>query len=193
MKYCYKCKEEIPDIKVLECPACGGQSFVHDKKMFELDRRIHSQAAPPIQEDEPAAEQSARLVVENQTSKVPVDSDNFKDILERLTSTEEQIQLLLADSIAAQNRTTRAANRTTHAVRAFVRFLFIQLSAITLAAFLWNFAASGVDPIVCQQSGEKCSPIAGLQIIAVIIWIAGVFWSSSAGWSELQKSEVTER
>lgn len=50
-----------------------------------------------------------------------------------------RIESLLEESI-------RASNRTTHAVRAFVRFLFIQLVAITLAGFVVAFA-NIVDPV----------------------------------------------
>jgi len=96
-----------------------------------------------------------------------------------LPSIGGDIQLLIA-----------AQNRTTHSVRAFVRFLFIQLSATSAAVVLWNFASAQVDPIACAQNGEHCSPIGALQTLAVIVWIIGVVWSSSAGWSELQKSEI---
>lgn len=55
-----------------------------------------------------------------------------------------------------------AQNRTTHSVRAFVRFLFIQLSATSAAVVLWNFASAQVDPVACAQYGEHCSPIGAL-------------------------------
>ena len=70
------------------------------------------------------------------------------------------------------NNLIQAQNRTTHAVRAFVRFLFIQLTGITLAAFLWLWE------------------ISFLQYLAVVVWIVSVFWSSYAGWKELDKSGI---
>jgi len=73
----------------------------------------------------------------------------------------------------------RAQNRTTHAVRAFVRFLFIQLSGITFAVLLWNLSLADED--------EN----AFLQFLAVVVWIVAVIWSSKAGWEELEKSAVT--
>jgi hypothetical protein len=73
----------------------------------------------------------------------------------------------LEDLVAAQNRTT-------HAVRAFVRFLFIQLSATTMAVFIYTFSSSNVF----------------LRIIAIVVWLGGVAISSSAGWSELEASNL---
>ena len=73
----------------------------------------------------------------------------------------------------------QASNRTTHAVRAFVRFLFIQLVAITLAGFL--IAVGGLFP----EAGG-----AFFFVLGFLVWIIGVFVSSSAGWSELALSDV---
>lgn len=71
-----------------------------------------------------------------------------------------------------------AADRTTYAVRAFVRFLFIQLSAITIASLVFVISAAASFP--------------GGQTVAAIIIIVGVVMSSTAGWSELQKSVIPE-
>ena len=69
-----------------------------------------------------------------------------------------------------------AQDRTTHAIRAVVRFLFIQLSAITLAIIVATFGASIENEFII--------------FVAVIIYIVGVIWSSNAGWSELEKSNL---
>ena len=84
----------------------------------------------------------------------------------------------------------RAQNRTTHAVRAFVRFLFIQLSGITLAVFLWNLSLLFVDEEACFQSGDKCSGNIFLQSLAGIVWVVAVILSSREGWDELNKSNI---
>lgn len=69
-----------------------------------------------------------------------------------------------------------ASNRTTHAVRAIVRFLFIQLAASTVAvAFIVLGSLS--------QSG-------GFSLIGFLLLFAGIVWASIAGWSELEKSRV---
>jgi len=78
----------------------------------------------------------------------------------------------------------QAQNRTTHAVRAFVRFLFIQLSALTLATFLFF--------ISFQLVNEEGAPNTFLLLMGGVIWIIGLVWSSSAGWSELEKSNIKE-
>ena len=84
----------------------------------------------------------------------------------------------------------RAQNRTTHAVRAFVSFLFIQLSGITVAVFLWNISLLFVDEEACFQSGENCSGNIFLQSLAGIVWIVAVILSSREGWDELNKSNI---
>jgi hypothetical protein len=71
----------------------------------------------------------------------------------------------------------RAQNRTTHAVRAFVRFLFIQLTGLTIVYFLWNlFVESDGNPFIA--------------FLVLAVWLGTVIWSSVAGWDELRKSNV---
>jgi hypothetical protein len=84
-----------------------------------------------------------------------------------------RIESLLEESI-------RASNRTTHAVRAFVRFLFIQLVAITISGFVIAFA-NLVDPV---------EPPVILLVFAGAIWVGGVIFSSIEGWAEVAKSNV---
>ena len=72
----------------------------------------------------------------------------------------------------------RSTGKTTHAVRAFVRFLFIQLSATTLA---------GVLIYLGSVSGNELRD--GLIWLGGITYLVGLVWSSSAGWSELRQSE----
>lgn len=98
---------------------------------------------------------------------------------------KENLEDLLKQSIAAQNRTT-------HAVRAFVRFLFIQLSFTTLAGFVFGISNSSVDPARCYAYGESCNNFVGI-FFALMIWFVGLAVSSYVGWSELRKSEVPAR
>ena len=100
-----------------------------------------------------------------------------------MADNNSKIEALLEQSIQAQNRTT-------HAVRAFVRFLFIQLSATTLAVVIYNMANSSVNLGRCAAYGEDCQPNLFGLILAALIWIVGVIWSSNAGWSELSKSDL---
>ena len=90
---------------------------------------------------------------------------------------KESVEELLKQSIAASDRTTAASDRTTRAVRAFVRFLFIQLVAITIAIFLNTVATLDYQ-----------NPIIALQLVAFLVWLVGLIWSSYAGWSELELS-----
>lgn len=83
-----------------------------------------------------------------------------------------------------------AQNRTTHAVRAFVRFLFIQLSATTAAVTLWNIGDAFINQQECINNDINCSGNGFFYFIAGVVLIGGVVWSSAAGWEELGKSEV---
>lgn len=91
---------------------------------------------------------------------------------------KESLEELLKQVIQASDRTTLASNRTTRAVRAFVRFLFIQLTAITIALFINILANLGDE-----------GPIFVFQIMAFLVWMVGLIWSSIAGWSELHLSD----
>lgn len=90
-------------------------------------------------------------------------------------------QDLLVEVIAANNRTTRA-------VRAFVRFLFIQLTATTTAVFVWNLGNGLQDASRCLVG--VCPPSQPALFLAGLIWLVGVIWSSIAGWTELSYSEI---
>jgi hypothetical protein len=81
---------------------------------------------------------------------------------------DEAVAGLLQEGIDAQNRTT-------HAVRAFVRFFFIQLVAVTIASPLLYFGTN-LDAL-------------GLVLIALVVLVVGIVWSSYAGWTELGLSD----
>ena len=78
-----------------------------------------------------------------------------------------------------------ASNRTTHAVRALVLFLFIQLVGITIAFVLNSVATANYDPVRCAVSGNGCEPLVGLQVVAFLVWLGAVIWSSNVGWNEI--------
>ena len=103
--------------------------------------------------------------------------NNEESLHERLAS----IEILAIEQIAASNRTTRA-------VRAFVRFLFIQLVAATLALLILFAGDVFRDTSECTLG--VCGPNTMAQILAGLVWIVGIIWSSSAGWTELSQSEI---
>lgn len=78
------------------------------------------------------------------------------------------------DMLDALNRIEAATNRTTYAVRAFVRFLFIQLSATTIGSMCAAAAAGLGWP--------------WLAVIGGVITTGGLFWAGFAGRAELRKS-----
>lgn len=80
----------------------------------------------------------------------------------------------------------QATDRTTRAVRAFVRFLFIQLAAVTLAVVVFQLGIITQDPSECAFG--ICQPNGFTTSVAALIWIGGVIWSSNAGWGELELS-----
>lgn len=71
-------------------------------------------------------------------------------------------------------RIEKASNRTTYAVRAFVRFLFIQLSATTIGSMLAAVAAATGLP--------------WLGVLGGLVTAGGLFWAGIAGRAELKKS-----
>jgi hypothetical protein len=84
----------------------------------------------------------------------------------------------------------RASNRSTHAIRALVRFIFIQLSFITLAYILNSFANAFIDPEQCARYGDSCSPNGFFSFLSFVAIIAGIIISSRVGWAELKQSDV---
>lgn len=96
-------------------------------------------------------------------------------------SSEKDIAELLQENI-------QASNRTTHAIRAFVRFLFIQLAFYTAAFVLWQIALQFPDQDNCGVLG--CEPHFAWSLLVGALVITGVFVSSRAGWSELALSNV---
>jgi hypothetical protein len=86
-----------------------------------------------------------------------------------------------------------ASNRTTHAVRALVLFLFIQLTGITIALVLNSIATANYDPVRCASSGSNCEPMVWLQVVAFLVWVCAVIWSSSVGWTEIGLSRPVVR
>ena len=80
----------------------------------------------------------------------------------------EEISSLLRQSIAASNRTTRA-------VRAFVRFIFIQFFTGLAVAVPWALGLA---------LGE-----AWLLVVAFLVALVGLIWASTVGFDELSKSD----
>jgi hypothetical protein len=81
-----------------------------------------------------------------------------------------------------------ASNRTTHAVRALVRFLFIQLAFLTAAFVLWQIGLAFPDEDNCTAFG--CEPNGFVSFLVLGLIITGVVLSSKAGWDELELSDV---
>ena len=108
--------------------------------------------------------------------------ESNKPKIEELSASLVETQSSSKNEAAEYSLLIQAQNRTTHAVRAFVRFLFIQLSALTLATFLFFASFQLVD--------EAGAPNTFLLIMGGVIWIIGLVWSSTAGWSELEKSNI---
>jgi len=95
-------------------------------------------------------------------------------------ATEQNLGKLLVESIAA-------SNRTTHAVRALVRFLFIQLSFLTAAYVVWQLGLAFPDPNNCSAFG--CEPHGLVSFVVSALVITGVLVSSVVGWKELSLSD----
>ena len=178
LKYCDGCHEPVEQV-VMACPECKATTFVHGAEIMKRDKKERAErpkiavATPTqIQESTQSTQKAEKMVTETPRT-TPAPSALV------ISKTGKTID----DLILAQNKTT-------HAVRAFVRFLFIQLTGITLAVFLWNLSLAFISPSDCGLTGENCSGNGALQLMAVGVWIVTVIFSSRAGWEELQKSEI---
>ena len=200
MKYCESCSSPT-EMTEFDCRSCGGSSFTHTKPEHD-----YCSCGKPLIEDtncsrckkaiSPArlrllagTETGTKKVSNNTAGQKTSDSGSSPDF-----STEPKpVQPHYASSSqsATMDDLVRAQNRTTHAVRAFVRFLFIQLSGVTLAVFVWNLSSEFIDERECLNYGENCTPNSGLQFLAAVIWVSAVVWSSRAGWEELEKSRIS--
>ena len=203
-KYCVKCLTEVESF-VTECPDCAtAKFFIATPSELECDCKLpifmedkcanclkpinryrfeFFDRTPPKVSDQIKAKELSNLSLSKE-SKTARKASGSSDISISSNSNENSInQDMLRDLIRAQDRTT-------HAVRAFVRFLFIQLSAITFAVTLWNISNLSVNTQQCIQSGSHCSGNPLLQFLAAVVWIGGVIWSSNAGWEELAKSNI---
>lgn len=76
--------------------------------------------------------------------------------------------------LEVMQRIEAASNRTTYAVRAFVRFLFIQLSATTIGSML--------------AAGGAALNQAWMGVLAGLVTTGGLLWAGYAGRAELRKS-----
>jgi hypothetical protein len=160
LKYCDKCQEPVEQI-VMVCPKCKSEMFVHGTEMWKRKKdepskpRVATPKTPPVE-----------TIIDPKPKVTPFSPPTPPDILPGLSKTGKTIDDLI-----------RAQNRTTHAVRAFVRFLFIQLTGVTLAVFLWNVSLA--------MEGNT-----SVEFLAGVVWLGAVIWSSAAGWDELNKSNV---
>jgi hypothetical protein len=84
----------------------------------------------------------------------------------------------------------RASNRTTHAIRALVRFFFIQLAFFTLAYLLNNISNAFIDPEECARYGDSCTGNGFFSFFSFVAIVAGIIISSRVGWAELKQSDV---
>ena len=185
---------------LFECPKCSGSTFVHS----EPDSTYCLCAEPKIINENCAT--CGKGIEPMRFSALTKKLSTPKNA-EKQSYAESQIGIKQAVQERADARTQndfsknisspndireliRAQNRTTHAVRAFVRFLFIQLSATTIAVMLWNLSEAFIDQEECFRNGNNCSGNGFLQFVAAVVLIGGMIWSSAAGWDELGKSKV---
>lgn len=93
-----------------------------------------------------------------------------------MSKEKESVEELLKEVIAASDRTAAASDRTTRAIRAFVLFLFIQLTFTSIAALFFWWGST----LTYLRSTSF--------VIAIILWAFGVILSSALGWAELRLS-----
>ena len=189
-KYCEKCYLPV-EMTDFECPSCSATSFVHSLPTTNFcdcgTPLINGDSCDRCQKKISPSRLQMLIAKPTKTAMSPqalkAASNNPGPLSETLNSSSSRT---IDDLIRAQNRTT-------HAVRAFVRFLFIQLSGFTLAIFLWNLSTAFIDQQECIQYGDKCTGNGFLQFLTAVVLIVSIIWSSHAGWNELGKSNIDEK
>ena len=186
-KYCEKCHLPVEMLE-LECPSCSNSTFLHS--LPNLD--FCDCGVPLINGD--SCDSCSKKISPSRLQILntkPTELTLSPRILKAASNNPESLSGTLNSSDSNNiGDLIRAQNRTTHAVRAFVRFLFIQLSGITFAVFSWNLSTASIDQQKCIQFGTNCTGDTLFQFIAVAVWIVSVIWSSRAGWEELEKSNI---
>ena len=122
----------------------------------------------------------------NERSTVPSGSRGSESVPPVFSSEIEALTVMNHNLIL----NTRAQNRTTHAIRALVRLIFLQIIAAFCGGGLWAIANGSVDSYECQQSGQYCEPIAGLQVLAAIVYLGISIYGFIQSWKELVASEI---
>ena len=186
-KYCEKCNSPV-EMTATVCPSCSGTSFLH-----KLPDTSFCDCAIPLIELDSCTRCSKKIapsrlqILTSKTAK----TKSTETTAQVNVASQPQVGIGSTNSGKTIEDLIRAQNRTTHAVRAFVRFLFIQLSGFTCAIFLWNLSTAFINEQECVEYGNNCSGNGFLQFLAAAVLIGSVIWSSQAGWEELGKSEVS--
>lgn len=186
-KYCEKCYLPV-EMTDFECPSCSATSFVHSlptTNLCDCDTPLINGDSCDRCRKKISPSRLAMLIAK--PTKTAVSPQALKAASNNPGPLSETLNPSSGRTI---DDLIRAQNRTTHAVRAFVRFLFIQLSGFTLAIFLWNLSTAFIDQQECIQYGEKCTGNGFLQFLTAVVLIVSVVWSSHAGWNELGKSNI---
>lgn len=183
IKYCNRCLTPV-QMSIFECTNCEGSSFVHNAPdpsfcLCKSPRVKDSHCVTCGNDIEPMrlsflthkSPERGSASTERVANPAKVAQQNLKEVVTELAISESMLD---KKDIQAM---IRAQNRTTHAVRAFVRFLFIQLTSSTAAFVLWNM-------------GNSLNENGFFYFLSSIVLIGGIFWSSYAGWSELAKSDI---
>ena len=87
-------------------------------------------------------------------------------------------------------RLIAAQNRTTHAVRAFVRLLLYSVSGLSAGGFFWYLSLFTIDIDSCQEYGDNCNGNLFLQFFAVSLCIGTFLYGVKAAWSDFIKSDL---
>ncbi len=118
------------------------------------------------------------------------DSETVTEIDSKDLQSSKKIDLNEMSQNELMIQSIHASNRTTHAIRALVRFFMVQLSFIT-AAFFVNFLNQlTVDEYECSRWGDKCSPSDLGSLLVVAVLVVGVVISSKLAWAELEHSNI---
>ena len=160
---------------MIPCPVCDTR---YKSTMF--DTCPNCKHGKP--DDEPREPLSFR---ENKKDKKELEAADSKNVIEKVDKSlgvPSQVESLLAQSIEASNRTTRA-------IRALGIFLFSFLTYIIIGTLALYQNLSTTDISACIQYGEGCGGNWFLRSVTITCFVGGPILSLMHAWREFVKSE----
>lgn len=170
-KKCSRCDREVFSTNDTECDYCLGKIVLAGD-----DRKLFKKEDIPVKDSQPRE-----------------DSKGYskEDFFVKGSQSAGKVESSPADRLTQQiGQMIEAQNRTTAAVRALVKFIFLQMLTLTLGGLFWAMGLSTEDSYQCANFGKNCSGSVFFLVLCAITVIGGTSLSFREGWKELKASEI---